>query len=131
MKLDGILADLKARKLAGRAWEKGGAPGKFRDRITVYRDGRLLFERFCYGEAAGRVCALWAAGADEAGHIRWDYDACAYSGKTEAPKTLTGAGRGALVFDGRPVLWQPAADLRTDPANGYGAVKMFFLRLLG
>lgn len=129
MKLDGIVAAVRADKLAGRAWEKGGAPGKFRDRVTVYRDGKVLFERFCYGEAAGRVCALWAPGADEAGRILWDYGACAYSGKDEAPKALTGAGRGALVFDGKPVLWQPAADLPTDPANGYGALRMFFARL--
>ena len=56
MNFDGIIADLKANKLAGRAYERVGAPGNFRDRVTVYRDGKLLFERFCYGEAAGRVC---------------------------------------------------------------------------
>ena len=131
MKMDSITADLKAKKLAGRAYEKGGAPGKFRDRVTIYRDGKVLFERYCYGEAAGKVCALWAPQADSAGHIQWDYDACPYSGKTEAPKTLTGAGHGALVFDGKPVLWHPAADLAVDPANGYGRLKMFFARLLG
>ena len=56
----------------------------------VYCDGRLLFERFCAGEAAGRVCALWAPeGADEAGRIRWDYGACAYSGAQQAPKAVS------------------------------------------
>ncbi len=131
MNFDGIIADLKANKLAGRAYERVGAPGKFRDRVTVYRDGKLLFERFCYGEAAGRVCTLQAPGADASGRIAWDYDACPYSGKKEAPATLTGAGRGALVFDGKPALWQPVADLATDAANGYGKLRMFFLRLLG
>lgn len=131
MKLDGIIAEIKSAKLAARTWEKGGQPGTFSDRVTVYRDGRVLFERFCHGEAAGQVCELWADGADGAGRIHWDYDACAYSGKTEAPKTLTGAGHGALVFDGKPVLWHPAGDKATDKAHGYGPVKMFFLRLLG
>ena len=35
MNFDGIIADLKANKLAGRAYERVGAPGKFRDRVTV------------------------------------------------------------------------------------------------
>ena len=36
MNFDGIIADLKANKLAGRAYERVGAPGKFRDSCLLY-----------------------------------------------------------------------------------------------
>ena len=58
-----IIADVKAAKCAGFRYQRAGHQ-RYRDRVTVYRDGRLLFERFCYGEAAGLVFKLWAPGAD-------------------------------------------------------------------
>ena len=54
-----IIADVKAAKCAGFRYQRAGHQ-RYRDRVTVYRDGRLLFERFCYGEAAGLVFKLWA-----------------------------------------------------------------------
>ena len=48
-----IIADVKAAKCAGFRYQRAGHQ-RYRDRVTVYRDGRLLFERFCYGEAAGQ-----------------------------------------------------------------------------
>lgn len=106
MKFDNIQKQVKQQRCAGFSYAQENPAAGFRDMVTVYCDGRLLFERFCAGEAAGRVCALWAPeGADEAGRIRWDYGACAYSGAQQAPKALTGAGAGGLVFDGRPYRW--------------------------
>ena len=64
-----IIADVKAAKCAGFRYQRAGHQ-RYRDRITVYRDGRLLFERFCYGEAAGLVFKLWAPGADDTGGQR-------------------------------------------------------------
>ena len=44
---------------------------KFRDRVTVFYDGKLVFERFCWGEAAGLVFAAWADGVGADGTIQW------------------------------------------------------------
>lgn len=93
MKFDKIQKQVRQQRCAGFSYAQEKPAAGFRDVVTVYCDGRLLFERFCAGEAAGRVCALWApGGADEAGRIQWDYSACAYSGAQQAPKVLTGAG---------------------------------------
>lgn len=128
MRFDGIIKQVRAQRCAGFSYVRGDAAARFRDVLTVYCDGRLLFERFCAGEAAGRVCALWARkGADGTGRILWEYDTCAYSGAAEAPKVLTGAGAGGLVFDGRPAAWALCEQRRTDAANGYGALKTWFL----
>ena len=102
-----IIADVKAAKCAGFRYQRAGHQ-RYRDRVTVYRDGRLLFERFCYGEAAGLVFKLWAPGADD-----------------------TGAGQGGLVFDGRPARWECVDKLKNDKANGYGGPVNFFKNLFG
>ena len=130
MTLEKILADIRAAKCAGFCYEQTGRP-RFRDRVTLYCDGRLLFERFCYGEAAGRACAMWAPGVDEKGRVLWDYDACPYSGKTEAPQVLTGAGAGGLVFDGKAALWACVERKKADPEHGYSALKVLWKRLTG
>ena len=38
-----IIADVKAAKCAGFRYQRAGHQ-RYRDRVTVYRDGRLLFE---------------------------------------------------------------------------------------
>lgn len=85
-----IIADVKAAKCAGFRYQRAGHQ-RYRDRVTVYRDGRLLFERFCYGEAAGLVFKLWAPGADDTGVPQWDFS------KAMSPRP----GRGAAPADGR------------------------------
>ena len=42
----------------------------FRDCLLFYIDGRIRFERYCYGEAACLVFSLWANGLDETGKIQ-------------------------------------------------------------
>ena len=70
MKFDKIQKQVRQQRCAGFSYAQEKPAAGFRDVVTVYCDGRLLFERFCAGEAAGRVCALWApGGADEAGRI--------------------------------------------------------------
>lgn len=132
MRFDGIIKQVKAQRCAGFSYACSDPAARFRDVLTVYCDGRLLFERFCAGEAAGRVCALWARkGADDTGRILWEDDTCADCGASEAPKVLTGAGSGGLVFDGRSVAWALCEQRRTDAFNGYGTLKTWFLCRFG
>ena len=67
---------------------------------------------------------MWAAAVDEQGRILWDYDSCSYTGKSEAPADH-GAGRGGLVLDGKPALWERVETLKTDKEHGYGALEDF------
>lgn len=125
-----VIDEIKAAKCVGFRYQRAGH-SRYRDRVTVYRDGRLLFERFCYGEAAGLVFRLWADGADESGAPQWDFSQCLVSNaREEAPRQLTGAGAGGLVFDGKPVCWECVGRLRSDKANGYGGPWNALKRLL-
>lgn len=67
MKFDKIQKQVRQQRCAGFSYAQEKPAAGFRDVVTVYCDGRLLFERFCAGEAAGRVCALWAPGAGKRG----------------------------------------------------------------
>ncbi len=130
MNFTSVLSEIKAAKCVGFRYQRAGHT-HFRDRITVYFDGRILFERFCYGEAAGLVFSLWAERADENGAPQWDFSRCNVSNaREEVPHQLTGAGEGGLVFDGKPVCWECTERLRKDRANGYGGLFNAILRRL-
>ena len=45
----------------GRRYEKE-LETHFRDCLLFYLDGRIRFERYCYGEAACLVFSVWAHG---------------------------------------------------------------------
>ncbi len=93
-------------KMSFYVYEKTGR-NQFRDRITVYAKGNILFERFCYGEAAGIVFTMDADKAEENGEIVWNYDACQNSKKTDAPKKLTNISDDFenLFFDEKETPW--------------------------
>lgn len=125
------LAALAAQeKLAGLRFQKSGRAG-FRDRVTVYHDGKLLFERFCYGESAGLVFEMTGTGASEDGTLLWNYDACMNSRKTEAPVRLTGGDAQALLFDEKATTWECTDRLQSDPAHGYSPIGGIFRKLFG
>lgn len=125
-----LFSEIRNSKCAAFVFEKSpGGANRFRDRVIFYYDGKARFERYCMGEAAGKVCELSADSLDERGAIAWNYDDCSYSKKEEAPKVLTGAGRGGLVFDGKVSLWQKHSELKNDPDHGYGFFKMLWWRL--
>lgn len=122
MNFSAIVEEIRAAKCVGFRYQKAGH-SRYRDRVTVYRDGRLLFERFCYGEAAGLVFSLWAEQADENGAPAWDFSGCNVSNaRDEAPRQLTGAGTGGLTFDGKPACWECVDRLKSDRPNGYGGL---------
>ncbi|MDL2324212.1 hypothetical protein LJC61_03550 [Ruminococcaceae bacterium OttesenSCG-928-A16] len=120
-----VIDEIKQGKLAGRRFEKEGH-GKFRDCVTVYRNNKLKFERYCYGEAASLVCVLWAAVPAANQPILWDTSASDYSGKTEAPQQLTGIEGGKLLLDGKATPWAPEKDYKTAPDAGLGRLAMLF-----
>ncbi len=118
-----VLSDIKTAKLAGRRYEIGRR-GKFRDLITVRRDGALFFERYNYGESAGIVYKMQAAALGDDDEILWNYDSTNYTDKYDAPKKLTGYQDGALYFDEKSVPWNRQADLKR--MQGMGFFKMLF-----
>lgn len=124
MNFDKIIEKIKTAKLAGITFQKEGQ-ARYRDRITVYFDGKLLFERFCYGEAAGLVFDLHGKCVQP---IDWDYNSCAHSQKEDAPKELTDFQNNNLYFDDKTAAWQEKELLKTDSKNGYSFLKMLFAK---
>ena len=123
-----ILEELALSKKAGRTYEKEGH-GKFRDCLTVCRSGDLLFERYCYGEAAGLVFSLWGRCPAPGAPISWQEDpSSSYSGLEDAPKQLTALQDGALELDGGRLLWRPVATLSKAPSPP-SSFRKFFSKL--
>lgn len=115
---------------AAICYEKEGNT-KFRDRVLLFYDGKLLFERFCWGEAAGLVFAAWADGVSAEGEIAWrkPFDGAV---KEEAlPKVIDEATEEFLRFDGAAVHWKLEDSKKADPAHGYSAVKVLLGRVFG
>ena len=122
-----VIDSIKKDKLAGRKFQKSSR-GKFRDVVTVCRNNRLRFQRYCYGEAASLVCLLWAAETAADGTINWDFSASDYSDKKQAPARLTGYENGALLFDEQAIPWAVDSNLKTIPEAGLGRLQMLFSR---
>lgn len=110
--------------MAGIQYQKEGH-GKFRDCVTFCKNGKFIFERFCYGEAAGSVCTLWANGYEE-NKIKWDYSGSNYTGKTDAPVELTGHQEDNLQFDEKSTFWKPVKERKTIPEAGLSRLAMLF-----
>lgn len=115
------------RGTAGVRYEKQER-GRYRDCLVFYCDGKIRFERYCYGEAAGLIFGVWATGVSAQGGIDWrqPFDIAV---KPEAlPKQIEVLPEGLLRLDGKGVPWARAAILKTDKQNGYGLFKALFAR---
>ena len=95
-----IIQKIEEEKLAAWQYELEGHH-HFRDVLTITKNRKACFERYCYGEAASHVCTMWADDLTPEGKIEWNYAACNYGGKEEAPVQLTKLEGEDLFFDGK------------------------------
>ena len=102
----------------------------FRDCLLFYLDGRIRFERYCYGEAACLVFSVWAHGFDAQGKILWDKEPEFESQRSALPRVLTDVQEAgtALQFDGLRKRYVMTEEFASDKPNGYGKWKVFWLQ---
>lgn len=113
----------------GRRYEKEYL-NKFRDCITFYYDGKVRFERFCYGEGACFVFGVWGAMAPD-GTLTYRQPLDAAADADALPQALTRIDGATLYFDDKRPKWQLDKELDADPQNGYGKLKMALRRVRG
>lgn len=113
----------------GRRYEKE-LETHFRDCMLFYLDGRIRFERYCYGEAACLVFSVWAHGFDADGKILWDREPEFESQQTAIPRHLTDVQESgnALQFDNARKRYVLTEEFDADKANGYSKFKVFWLK---
>lgn len=113
----------------GRRYEKE-LETHFRDCMLFYLDGRIRFERYCYGEAACLVFSVWAHGFDADGKILWDREPEFESQQTAIPRYLTDVQESgnALQFDNARKRYVLTEEFDADKANGYSKFKVFWLK---
>jgi hypothetical protein len=102
---------------------------RFRDRITVYYDGTLFFERYCYGESAGLTGSCRASGMDEEGVISWQTEGTPLVVVKGLPAQLEHADADLLKFTGTEDVWDRIEKLRK--AGGYSVLKRKLANLFG
>lgn len=101
---------------------------KFRDCLTVYIDGRVLFERYCYGEAAGLVFDCYASGISENGEILWTHEPDSQSRKDALPRIIEDFSDGAIKFLGDTKRYIKEKELLKDSAHGYSKFKLWLIK---
>ncbi len=102
---------------------------RFRDRVTVYYDGMLLFERYCYGESAGLTGSCWATGLDEDGHPAWQNENVPKVVTDALPAQLESIDENLLRFVGSDDNWDCIEKLKKD--TGYSLLRRKWRNLLG
>lgn len=115
--------------LCGRRYEKE-LETHFRDCLLFYLDGKIRFERYCYGEAAGLVFGVWARGFDEEDNILWDNISDFEMARKALPQRLTNVEENgnALQFDGARKRYLLTEEFSSDKPNGYGTFRTLLLR---
>ena len=101
---------------------------KFRDCITFYFDGKVLFERFCYGEGACRVFSVWGV-VDHSGTITYKQPFSNGVDASALPHQITSWNGHILLFDHQRFCWQPIRELTYDSQNGYSPIRLLLRRL--
>ncbi len=101
---------------------------KFRDCLTIYIDGQVLFERYCYGEAAGLVFDCVASGIDKNGNILWIREPDSESRKDALPRTIESFNENAIKILGDTKRFIKEKELLKDSAHGYGKFKLWLIK---
>ena len=102
----------------------------FQDCLFFYIDGKMRFERACYGEAAGLVFEVWASGFDKDGIIQW-IDKPKYDSFIEPlPMQLTDIleDGNALQFDGKFKRFVKIKEITSDKERGYTKWSLFRMK---
>lgn len=102
---------------------------RFRDRVTVYCDGMLFFERYCYGESAGLTGSCWARAVDKEGHPDWVTENVPKIVTDALPAQIDTVDADTLRFAGSEDVWDRIDKLRRD--NGYTPLKRKLRSLFG
>ena len=110
----------------GRQYEKEYV-SKYRDLLTIYRDGKALFSRYCYGEAACLVMEVWGRDTEEG--LVWEAIPDWAAKDPPLPRLLTKEENGVLWFDGSRLKWEILEDKKLDPQHGYSRIRLLVKRL--
>lgn len=121
-----VTAKELAGENCGRRYEKEYV-NKFRDCLSFYCDGKVRFERFCYGEGACFVFGVWAS-LSEDGTLVYEEPFDPQVKPEALPKKLTGREDDVLYFDEQRWRWELDSDFTSDEKNGYTPFKMFLKR---
>ena len=99
----------------------------FRDCLLFYIDGRIRFERYCYGEAACLVFSLWANGLGRNRQILWVKEPEFEVDQKAIPRVITDVQENgtALQVDNQRKRYVKTEELDEDKPNGYGRFKDF------
>lgn len=119
-----LTTSFKTQKLAGCRYEKSGH-GRFCDCISIYRNGKARFQRYCYGEAAGLVFCIWGV-CSENDTIEWVHTKDSIASKEQIPTTLRAVSDNVLYFDGKDLSWDLRNSYKTAPEAGLNRFAMIF-----
>lgn len=101
---------------------------QFRDCVSFYIDGKLKFERFCYGEGACLVFGAFGT-LSENGEIIYKTPFNSEVKPEVLPKKLTSCESEILYFDESPKKWSLSAKLDQDKLNGYTKLNCIFKKI--
>lgn len=103
---------------------------KFRDCISFYIDGKLKFERFCYGEGACLVYGVWGT-LEEDGTVIYKEPFDIAVEPEALPKKITNTENNGqtIYFDEHHKKWNLKVLLTDDKLNGYTPLNCLFKRM--
>ncbi len=98
-----------------------------RDRLIFYRDGKIKFESYCYGEAATLTFECFAAAPmSPEGALSWP-ESIRPPREIYPPRNIRELSKEKLTVEDKQFIWNRIEERRSDPANGYGFFRCLFM----
>ncbi len=102
-----------------------------RDRMIFYRDGRIKFETYCYGEAATLTFECFSAEPMSSdGKLYWPKD-IKPPRDIKPPAYIRELSVEQLTVENFQFIWNRIEERSTDSANGYGFLRSLILKAKG
>ncbi len=98
-----------------------------RERLIFFKDGKIKFESYCYGEAATLTFECFGADPLQTdGKLSWPDD-IRPPREIMPPQNIRELSFNQLTVEDKPFIWKRIEERKNDPTNGYGVLKSLFL----
>ncbi len=99
-----------------------------RDRLIFFRDGKIKFETFCYGEAATKTFECFSAlPMSSDGKLSWPEN-IRPPREIKPPEYIRELSKEKLTVEDKQFIWNRIEERKRDSENGYGFLRSMFMR---
>ena len=126
-----IKKEIMTSSSVGFRFEREGRHHHYRDCIFAYYDGKFIFKRYCYGEAAGVVFDVKIKNIDDSGNIIYVEPLPLGVKTADLPQKITNINNihSLEIDNNKTYMWTAMGQIKSDKDYGYTRFKFYIKRI--